>query len=108
MKSPKKKQKPPAVTSRKGSSAKGVTKSMSLNGRLVGAMRERTVRLPMMSMARMRKAQVRMVQPKPMLLTIRSTMIGKMTPPRLEPDATMPKASARRRKNHVGTELKAA
>ncbi len=54
-----------------------------------------------MRRARSRKAAPRMAQGKPARAMMRSTMIGRITPPRELPAAMMPKARARRLKNQV-------
>lgn len=84
-------------------SEKGRTKSMGLTGLGLGGMRLTTVRLAKKPRPRMRKAQMRMVQPKPTCGMSFSTMTGKMTPPIDEPEAVTPRARARRLKNHVVT-----
>jgi len=53
------------VKSTKVGSFRGRMKATRLNGRLVGAMRERTVKFAKMSSPNIRKAQVRIAQPKP-------------------------------------------
>lgn len=55
----------------------------------------------MMSRPRTRKPQVRMAQPKPTSLMSRLTMMGKMTPPMLEPVERTPKAAPRFLSNHA-------
>lgn len=55
----------------------------------------------MMSRPRIKKPQVRMAQPKPTSLIIRLTMMGKMTPPMLEPVERIPKAAPRFLSNHA-------
>ena len=54
-----------------------------------------------MSMARIRKAQILMAQGNPTLSMSWLNMIGKMTPPMLDPAATIPMAKARRLLNQV-------
>lgn len=54
-----------AVKSENVSSFRGRTKAMKLNGRFVGAIRERRVKLAKMSNVNIRNAQIRKVQPKP-------------------------------------------
>ena len=49
----------------------------------------------------MRKADALMAQPKPLLTMIRSTIMGKMTPPSELPAAMIPSAKARFLKNQV-------
>ena len=91
----------------KGSSVSGVMKSMMRKGLGEGGMRDLTVRLPKMRRARMMKAAVRIAQGKPISGMRRWIMMGKMTPPREEPEATTPNAKARRRKNQVEVEERA-
>lgn len=90
-----------AVRSRKGLSAKGVTKSIKLNFLPGGGSLDLTVKLPMTSSPRNSNAVERMAQPKPMRTTRRSTMMGRTTPPMLDPAVTMPKARARCARNQV-------
>lgn len=61
---------------------------------------EATVKFAMTSRPRMRKAQMRIDQPKPTCLMRRPTMMGKMTPPKLDPVARMPYAAPRFLSNH--------
>lgn len=67
--------------------------------------RDLTVRLAMSMSARIRKPQVRIVQPKPILGISLLTIMGKITPPVEEPAAIMPNAAARLWKNQVGITL---
>lgn len=59
------------------------------------------VRLPMVTMPSSKNATARNVHPKPISSTRWWTIIGSTTPPMLEPDAMMPIARARCRRNHV-------
>lgn len=52
---------------------------------------------------RMRKEAVRIAQEKPTAVTSRLIMMGKITPPREDPDAMTPKARARFLWNQVPT-----
>lgn len=90
-----------AVSSAKVGSLSGRTKAIGLNGRLVGGMRDRTVKLAKMSNANIRKAQERIAQPKPTSGINLMTMTGRITPPRDDPAATRPSAAPRFAKNHV-------
>lgn len=92
-----------AVKSTNGGSPRGRMKAIGSNGRFVGAMRERTVRLAKTSNANIRKAQIRMAQPNPTSGISLTTMMGRMTPPRDDPAATKPRAAPRFSKNHVET-----
>lgn len=91
------------VKSKNAGSDKGRTKAMRANGRLDGAMRDRTVKLAKIKSANIRKAQMRIAQPKPTSGIRRMTMMGRMTPPREDPAATKPRAAPRFAKNHVDT-----
>lgn len=53
----------------------------------------------------MRNAHIRMVQPNPTLGMRRETIIGKMTPPILDPVNTIPNAAARLRLNHPARQV---
>lgn len=90
-----------AVNSAKVGSFSGRTKAIRLNGRLVGAMRERTVKFAKMSNANIRKAQVRIAQPKPTCGINLMTIMGRIMPPIDDPAATRPIAAPRFAKNHV-------
>jgi hypothetical protein len=74
-----------------------------LNGRLVGSMRDLTVKLAKKRSARMRNAHMRIVQPNPTSGIRWTTIMGKMTPPKDEPAATRPKAVPLLWKNQVET-----
>lgn len=54
---------------------------------------------------RLVNAQMRMAHPKSSAGMIRVIMMGKMIPPTPEPLNAMPKARARRRRNHVLMEV---
>jgi hypothetical protein len=62
-----------------------------------------TVKLAKMSNAKIKNAQIRIVQPKPTCPISWVTMQGKMTPPREEPPATRPIAIPRFFRNQVDT-----
>lgn len=89
------------------SSVNGFTKSITRTGFGNGGMRLLISRFAKISNTNIMNAQIRIVHGKPTSFTSRDTMIGKITPPRLEPDAAMPKPSALFLKNHVVTQLKA-
>ena len=76
--------------------------SSRISGFGCGGSRDFTVKLAMTSKPRIKNAATRIVQGNPISGMSRSTSMGKITPPRDEPDAMIPKARARRRKNHVG------
>lgn len=67
-------------------------------------MRERRVKMAMTQLKRMRNAQVRMAQPKPVSRIMCDTTMGKMTPPSEDPAAMIPMAMPRFLKNHVDTQ----
>ena len=92
-----------AVKSTKVGSLRGRIKAIRLNGRLVGVIWERTVKFAKMSSANIRKAQVRIAQPKPTSEIRWTTIMGKMTPPKDDPAATRPRAAPRFLKNQVET-----
>lgn len=60
-----KKKKTAADKSAKLGTFSGRMKAIALNGRFVGGIRERTVRFANVSSANIKKAQIRIVQPKP-------------------------------------------
>jgi hypothetical protein len=106
-KEPKYSMKAEIVSRMKGISLNGVTKSMGLNFLRGGGSLDLIVRFAIASSPRKRKATDRIAQPKPMRTTRRFTMIGRATPPRLDPAVTMPKAMARCRRNQVPTAARA-
>jgi hypothetical protein len=59
-----------------------------------------------MSSPSIRKAHILIVQPKPMAGMSRFTIIGRTTPPILDPLAAIPIARARFFRNHVVMQLK--
>jgi hypothetical protein len=77
--------------------------AITLKGRFDGAIRERTVKFAKISNPSMRKAQMRIAQPKPTSGIRRTTMMGKITPPKDDPAATRPRAAPRLWKNQVDT-----
>jgi len=96
------------VRSKNAGSEKGVTKSASLNFLRDGGSRDLMVQLPTTRRPRKRNAVARIAQPKPTRTTRRSTMIGRTTPPMLEPAVIMPNARARCLRNHVPSAVMAA
>lgn len=96
------------VKKRKGNSRKGKAKSFGLNFLLGGGSLDLMVRFAIARIPAKRKATDRIAHPKPILVTRWFTMIGRTTPPRLEPAVTIPKAMARCRRNHVPTAAIAA
>ena len=100
---PKKNRKEAPTTSAYGGSARGVMNSLRTSGLGAGGSRDFTIKLAMTSRPRIKKAATRIVQGNPISGMSRVTRIGKITPPRDEPDAMIPKAKARRRKNQVET-----
>ena len=103
MKMPKKMKKEPSVRRAKVGSLRGFTNAMREKGFGLGGSRDFTVRLAMMRRPRMRKAETRIVQGKPILGMRFWTRIGKITPPREDPLAMIPKARALLWKNQVAT-----
>lgn len=102
---PQKKQNAPASVNANFNSANGrrklkISKGLGRCGSL-----DLIVTLAITSMKRMRKAQILIAHGNPTSGIKRVTIIGKMTPPRLDPDAVIPSAKARRLANHVLTEL---
>lgn len=106
-KEPKYSMKAEIVSRRKGISVNGVTKSLGLNFLRGGGSLDLIVKFAIAKSPRNRKATDRIAQPKPIRTTRRFTMIGRATPPRLEPAVTMPKAMARCRRNQVPTAARA-
>jgi hypothetical protein len=92
----------------KAGSFKGRMNSMTSTGLGLGVNRDLTVKFAMTSIPRITKEATLIVQGNPIRGMSFETMIGKITPPREEPDAWIPKAAARFLKNHVPTELIAA
>ena len=102
---PQKKQNAPASVSANFNSASGRTKLKISNGLGRCGSLDLRVILAIPNMNKMRKAQMRIAQGNPTSGISLVTMIGKMTPPRLEPAAVTPRAKARRAANQVLTEL---
>lgn len=69
-----------------------------------GVRRDLTVKFAIVSIPKIKKAQILIVHGNPTSLMSRGTMMGKITPPRLEPDAMIPNAAARLLKNQVPIE----
>lgn len=102
---PQKKQKDAATVTANLISLSGFTKFMILTGFLVWVSLDFSVRLAMASMNKMRNAQILIAHGKPTWGIRWDTMIGKITPPRLDPEAVTPKAVARFFANQVLTAL---
>lgn len=102
---PQKKQKAPASVSANLSSANGLTKFIISNGFGRCGNLDFSVRLAIPNMNKMRNAQILIAQGNPTLGMSWMTMMGKMTPPRLDPEAVTPRAKPRRLANQVLTEL---
>ena len=88
-------------------------KDVCFNGRMnsitsifcgLGLSLDFTVRFVIISIPRMTNAQMRIVHGKPTSLISLGTMIGKITPPRLDPEAMMPNEAALFLKNQVPTD----
>lgn len=90
-----------AVSKLKVGSVNGVMKSMSLTGLGKGGIRDLMQRFATIRSPSIRNAQILIVQPNPTSTTSRDTIMGNMTPPRLDPAAAIPTAMARFLKNHV-------
>jgi hypothetical protein len=97
-----------AVRSENGTSLNGAMKSINWKPRFGGGKRDFKNMLPTTRSPRIRNAVARMAHPKPIVGISRETMMGRMTPPMLEPETMMPKARARRRANHVPAAARAA
>lgn len=102
---PQKKQNAPASVSANFSSAKGRKKLNISNGLGRCGNLDLRVKFAIISMKRIRKAQILIAHENPTSGISRVTMMGKMTPPRLDPAAVTPRAKARRLANHVLTEF---
>lgn len=63
------------------------------------------VKFEIPSMKRMRNAQILIAHPNPTWGIKCDTIMGRTTPPRLDPEAMIPSAKARRLANQVLTEL---
>src|SRR2546421_12750691 len=73
----------------------GVMKCSKSKGRGFGGRRDLTVRFAKTSSARIKNAEMRIAQPNPTSLFKWLTMMGRITPPRLDPAAVIPKACPR-------------
>lgn len=104
---PKKNMKFAIVMSKNGISSNGERKTLNEKSRLWGGMRASMSTLETIRRPRIRNAAILMAHPNPTIGTSRATMMGKMTPPTLDPAAVMPRARARCRWNQVDTELTA-
>jgi hypothetical protein len=81
-----------AVRQNRGS-VNGINRSFGLPGLGLGGRRARTVTLATARRPRMMNAEVCMVHAKPISDRSLLIMMGKTTPPKLDPLATMPMAS---------------
>lgn len=102
---PQKKQKHPATVTTNLGSLRGLMKFMIETSFFLCVNLDFSVRFEMPNMKRMRKAQIRIAHANPTCGIKCETMMGKITPPRLDPEAMMPSAKARRLPNQVLTEL---
>ena len=105
---PKKKKKEARQSRPNAGSFRGRMNSMRTRGRGLGVNLDLTVKLAMISMPSMRKAQALIVHGNPTFGIRCETMMGKITPPRDDPDAIIPKDAALFLKNQVPFELIAA
>lgn len=105
---PKKKRNDAPTMSVNGNSLKWRVNSPIVHGVApFGDIRDTSVRFAITIMASIRNAVMRIDQPKPTWAMRRRIMMGKMTPPREDPDAVIPRANARRLKNQVETQATA-
>lgn len=102
---PQKKQNAPATVRTNLGSFSGRRKFRIWNGFLWCTSLDLRVRMEMDSKNRIRNAQIRIAHANPTSEITCDTMMGRMTPPRLDPAAVTPNAKARRFANHVLTEL---
>lgn len=86
----------PKDVSEKAILLKGIKYSLTENGLGFRGILDLTVRLVVVSTTKISSAVARMAHGKPILSINRLTMIGKITPPALDPVATIPKAVDRR------------
>ena len=98
----------PVVTRRKGSSPRGLINSLRSRGLGLRGKRLVTVRFAMIRTNKIRNAAQRIAHPNPISSMSRWTIIGRMTPPREDPDARMPKTRARFLRNQDVAEFIAA
>jgi hypothetical protein len=108
MKIPMKNRKDEKVNKLNRVSVKGSQKTRSLKARGLGGRRDLTVRKATDRSARMRKALILIVHPKPTSSIRCVVMIGKITPPSPDPAAIIPKAAPLFLKNQVVMVLVAA
>ena len=99
--------KKPAISSIVFDSWKGRIKDSLDNFRGFGGRRDRTVRLATIRRKRIMSAQILMVHGNPRILISLLIMIGKMTPPILEPEDTIPYTAPRFLLNQLGMQLTA-
>lgn len=102
---PQKKQKQAATVTTNLTSFRGLPNLSRSTGFFVWDNLDFKVRLEMVNMKRIRNAQILIAQGKPTWGIRWDTMMGKMTPPKLEPEAMIPRAKARRFANQVLTEF---
>lgn len=74
---------------------------MAVKGALVGGIRHLIVKLAIEAKTSTKRAQVRIAHPKPICSISFRTMIGKITPPKLDPHAAILNATARFFMNQV-------
>ena len=102
---PKKKKKLARATRRKAGSLSGLMNSMTVKGFFVWTTRDLVVALVMTSRPSIINATARIVHLNPIRGINLFTIIGKITPPKDEPDAIIPSAVARLFINQVETEF---
>lgn len=107
MKIPKVTRKNPLIRKRLFGSRKGARWSCFIDALLWDTTLCLTVKLAMIKRNKMRNAEIRIVHGKPTWPIKCVSMMGKMTPPRLDPVEQMPKAAPRFLLNHSGTVLRA-
>jgi hypothetical protein len=105
---PKKNKKAPAQVIAKAGSFRGRMNSMTSTFFCRGVNLDFTVRLATAHMPKIMNAADLIVHGNPIFGMSLETIIGKITPPKDDPDAMVPKAVARFLKNHVPVELMAA
>lgn len=98
----------PAATSSIFLSRNGCVNALGDSGRGDGVKRARIVKLAMISRNRITNAPARIAHPNPTSGINRCSMMGKMTPPILDPLDIMPYAVPRFLANHPGITLVAS
>lgn len=101
------KRKQPASVNEKVGSLKGVPNSARVKVVGCSGARALAVKTAIESRNKIMKAATRIAHPNPTLLRRRDIMIGKMTPPTLDPDIVIPMASPCLFVNKTPTALKA-